>query len=560
MKKLIVFIALASTTLASTNDWHWQPSILPKAYVIEGLWSDYFQIVPALHTAGLPSTRIPVTELTATDPGLAQHAVIVLGNTDAILLTKPRLARIQEFVANGGGLVVLGGECGFGRGGYTNTPLETIVPATFPNEHLIPRYTNGLALTRAPSATWLTAFDASQKPLVFYANTLRPKPGATVQLLAGDQPAIISGTYGKGRVVAIGLSVNGEAPAGKLAFWEWPEWPKILGQACDWAAGARPVVVDVPVTETTKPLTTDELNDFALGLKVPKDMLARALAHPNAEVAQSLFTQITAPDADGKITLANALPVLLPFAKLDWGPRLAERVEAFDPNREDRNAALILLGATRSPVALPRLLSALAKPETKYAAIAGLGYAGDPKSIPMLLDTYNKALRASQVPNETEWFNPDPFTRETAVPATEAALALYRLGEPDGIERVLAINRHVRLYFRIYLSAGRRELRNWSDPVGQAILKNIYDAQDRLSPAYKSLERHAAPIPASQITAFVKVAQEATDPLNVDWLVAEMKQSLSAYPLATWQPLTSAKDGIIARLARVAMATKPAGK
>jgi hypothetical protein len=48
----------------------------------------------------------------------------------------------------------------------------------------------------------------------------------------------------------------------------------------------------------------------------------------------------------------------------------------------------------------------------------------------------------------------------------------------------------------------------------------------------------------------MKAAQTATDPTDVEWLVAEMESSLATYPPATWQPLTTAKDGIISRLAR----------
>ncbi|MCG3150357.1 MAG: hypothetical protein PCFJNLEI_03840 [Verrucomicrobiae bacterium] len=552
MKKttLAILLLTASIATAATNTWQWQATILPHAYVIEGLWSDYFRIVPALHSAGLPSTRITVNELTADDPGLNRYSVIVLGNVDILQMKPPRLARLKEFVTNGGGLVVLGGECAFSRGGYTNTPLEEILPVAFPFTHLIPRYTNGLVLTRAPGATWLPAFDGGAKPAAFYVHHLIPKSGAAVQLLAGDKPAVIAGTFGQGRVVAVGLTAMGEPPPGLTAFWDWPAWPKLLGQAIDWAAGARPA--GLPAANLTPPLTTDELNEFALGLKIPRDLLRRALAHPNAEVAQAIFTQITTPDSESKLNLATTLPVLRRFAKPEWGERLVERTESFNPNRDDRNAALVLLGASRMPTALPRLLGALKQPESANAAIEALGLAGDPKAIPMLTQTFNQALRTAQIPNQPEWFRPEIFARDQAVPATEAALALYRLGDPDGLTRVLAMNRRVSLYLRIYRTAGRRQLRNWSDPTGLAILKNFYEAVDRLTPAWQSLHRHPDPIPASQIPAFVKLAQTATDPLDVDWLAGALERSLTAYPPATWQPLTTAQDGIIARLARSA--------
>ena len=567
MKKLlgILTVLLTATTLpalAETNAWQWQSSLLPRARVWEGLWSDFFQIVPALHQAGLPYSRVTINELPSTDGDLPHDAVIVIANIAAPHLTAERLARVKEFVAAGGGLVVLAGRSAFSQGEYVGTPLIEILPVTFEGHDTIPAILNGVPVTRAATATWLPAFDLAGKPAAFSVQVLVPKPGAVVQLLAGAKPALVSGTFGKGRVVAIALTVNGNPPPGVLPFWEWPDWPRILGQTIDWAAGARPLQPPgsgaPPAASNLPPLTTEELSDFALGLKTPENLLARALAYPRAEVAEALFTHLTAPDATGKLTLAQTLPVLLPYAKPDWGPRLAERTEALNPNRDDRNAALLLLGATRWPNALPRLLTALEKTETRLAALTGLGNSGDPRAIPPARQAYAAAIQASQIPGETEYFKPDEFARESAAVATESALALYRLGDPHSIERVLDMHRHVKLYWRIYSAASRRELRNWADPVGQAFLKGIYDMQDRLFPAYNSLQTHPWPIPASQLAAFLKIAQTATDPGDVEWLAGELERSLSAFPPATWQPLTSAKDGILARYARAAVATKPA--
>jgi len=523
----------------------WQASLLPHAYVFEGLWSEYFRIEPALHRAGIPATTVTACAFPREDAGWEKDAVIVLANVDSLLLKPARMERIKDFVANGGGLVVLGGECAFGRGGYTNTPLEEILPVTFPHEHVVPAYPQGLTLTRAPGATWLPAVDG--KATVFFVNELTPKPGATVQLLAGAKPALVSGNFGQGRVVAIALTSAGEGPN---AFWDWPEWPKLLGQAIDWAAGARPL--NVAAGNTLAPLTADELNDFSLGLKSPKDLLARAKAQPSAAVAQALFAGADA----GKLTLAQLLPVLLPDAKPEWGARLAERTEALNPNREDRLAALVLLGATRWPAAAPRLIAALAQPETKVPALEGLGLSGDAKAIPAIRATYDKAIRAALLPGESEWFNPGEFAMTHAEIATAAALALYRLGDAAGLERVLATHRHVRLYLRVYNSDGRRELRNWSDPIGLAWLKSMYEHADHLAAALGKLQRHTGAIPAAQLPAFLKAAATATEPADVEWLVGELEASLPAFPPATWQPLVAAQDGIIARLARSATAAK----
>ena len=566
MKKLVEFLAviLIATTpvaFAETSAWQWQSTLVPKARVFAGPWSEYFQIESALHRAGLPYNINYNVSWPADIPG-TQDAVVVLGNTAAPHLGAARLERIKEFVAAGGGLVVLGGLNAFGIGRYAGTPLDDILPVTFdPNSRLDP-IPEGAPLTRADSATWLPTTDVSAQPLVYYIQNFAPKSNAVVQLMAGNRPVVVSGTYGNGRVVAIALTVSGEPPPGKLPFWEWPAWPNLLGQMIDWAAAARPMPAPVPgaarptPASPVKPLTSDELTDFALGLKTPDNLLARALAHPSAAVADALFAHLTAPDATSKLTLAQALPVLVPYAKLEWGPRIVERTEALNPVVSDRLAALTLLGATRWPNATPRLLAALAQPETRLAVVEGLISSSDPKVIPPLRQAYDDALRACQIPGETEYFKPAVFAHESAAVATAAALALYKLGDPAGVERLLAMHRHAYLYWRIMSLASRRAGRKGDNTKATAqLMQQIHDFVISLKvESLDKLQQHAAPIPANHLAAFLKIAQTATDPTDVEWLVAELEASLPAFPPATWQPLTTAQDGIIARLARVASA------
>ena len=175
--------------------------------------------------------------------------------------------------------------------------------------------------------------------MVYYRHTFIPKPDATVQLMAADNPVIVSHTFGKGRVVAIGLTVNGDPPTDALAFWDWPEWPRVLGQAIDWASGARPPGVTNRAATSLKPLTKDELGDLSLGMKVPNNLIARARAYPTAETAQALFDQLQ--NADSKLTIAQAFPVLLPYAQRGWESRLTERASEQNPkSREDRQSGV----------------------------------------------------------------------------------------------------------------------------------------------------------------------------------------------------------------------------
>ena len=50
------------------------------------------------------------------------------------------LPRIRDYVKNGGGFIMLGGDLSFANGGYSGTPIESILPvkldAQRPNPHL----------------------------------------------------------------------------------------------------------------------------------------------------------------------------------------------------------------------------------------------------------------------------------------------------------------------------------------------------------------------------------------------------------------------------------------
>src|SRR4051812_39264763 len=89
---VLAALAFALPALAA-EPWQWAPSPVPKALVIEGLWSDYFRWEPALHEAGLlyqagyvsrspyfqPYTRlyhVPARQ------ELQRYSVIVIANLD----------------------------------------------------------------------------------------------------------------------------------------------------------------------------------------------------------------------------------------------------------------------------------------------------------------------------------------------------------------------------------------------------------------------------------------------------------------------------------------------
>jgi hypothetical protein len=57
---------------------------------------------------------------------------------------------------------------------------------------------------------------------------MKAKPDATVHVTAGGNPVILTRPFGKGKVCFVAAAPLGDAPMGETAFWDWPEWPKLM--------------------------------------------------------------------------------------------------------------------------------------------------------------------------------------------------------------------------------------------------------------------------------------------------------------------------------------------
>ena len=69
-----------------------------------------------------------LTGLPRSDEDFAAFDVIILGDLDSSFLTTGQMDRLERFVADGGGLAMLGGHNSFGPGGYGGSPVERTLP------------------------------------------------------------------------------------------------------------------------------------------------------------------------------------------------------------------------------------------------------------------------------------------------------------------------------------------------------------------------------------------------------------------------------------------------
>jgi len=522
--RFIAAYCLLTTFALGQSEWSWQKTPVPLALVINGIWWEDFQVGAALDRAGMRERR----EI----KNLSQYSVIVLVNASVSRIPKGALADIREFVRQGGGLVVLGGLGAYYNGGYSDAAWGEILPVALTESYIefYPTAEKGAKLTRAQTADWPLRLDFQSGPTAFYFHKLIPKSDAKVQVIVGDQPALVSGTFGKGRVVACSLTVNGNPEAGMLPFWKWKDWPALLGQAVEWAGEARPV--GVMAEPPVKPLTLEELQ---AGL--PKDLAKRAVVPVEEKTAKALFDlAVPASNVTAKCNLDAVLPAVLPYATPEWGARLTNLTARANPNLETRKAALTLLGACREPSAYGVLTNALADKRTELAAIDGLGRLGNDAAIPLLKSRFEEILKPARLPDFPERWAPLEFA-DASPPAAQVAVALYRLGDPDGVARLCELFRDVNFFDRVLWNGAYR-----STPA--RVRAQLLDQ------AWVFLVENAGPIPASQGAAFVKYAATATDAVVIEFLVSAMEKSAGRPAGVDWKPLANAKSRIIVKMSQ----------
>jgi uncharacterized membrane protein len=537
--------------------WRWQRTLTPQVFLAEGLWSDHVHLRPAMHTAGLfyrtgyksrsaywrPFDR--VVGMPTDHAAYQRYSAVVLCNIDAVSLTPRRLKILESFVRNGGGLVVFGGYWAFAKGAYHGTVLAEMLPVSMPDEPRIARAADGLALKPGEAATWELPFAFAAEPCAFYVQTLVPRQDATVQVTAGEKPAFISGTYGHGRVVACALTANGEAPAGGQAYWDWPDWPRLLGLAVDWATENRPAGAP-PGSDGPEPLAADAVLELAITAEpVSAGMLARALAHPGPAVADAFFQ--LSQDSPDAVQLRDIEQILLPHAKAAWSERLHKLTDPLvTADAGNRGAALRVLGAARGATAFATLQAALADPRARLPAIDGLGWLGDPRAIAPLLTLYERARADSRSTKHPEHDDVPRLLEDNIHIAAHTAVALYHLGEAEGVARLLKVRAQVHLYWRILRNALKRRPLH-TDVQGQQRVEWMGKQARRLQQTRAFIDRRFTITVSSQQRALA-AAVAGADAEDALVLARACQRDADRVSRELRQALLDAPDGILRRL------------
>jgi uncharacterized membrane protein len=222
------------------------PPIGRKAYVCQGLNAGLWRFDEALAFSKTPTVTVAwltsgAGDLLKMSPSFPQRSeelsdtrLVVLSDVHAQSLGFMGRKVLRDFVAVGGGLLVVGGFHSFGHGGLERTLLEDVLPVRVLRTFDLAPCQPPSCLKPANASLFPTGIPWSQSPQCLWLHRVEVKPGGKVLIKAGEDPFLVAGHYGKGRVAVCLGTVLGKAPQDAHPFWQWHEWPQIMSEVINY--------------------------------------------------------------------------------------------------------------------------------------------------------------------------------------------------------------------------------------------------------------------------------------------------------------------------------------
>lgn len=212
--------------------------------------TEYIQA--ALEASGHQFVHIPShlveQKFPKTAEELAAYDVVMFSDVGANTMNLPmnvfmhlkptvnKLELVQQYVANGGAFAMIGGYLSFqgiqARGAYKNTPIEEILPVELlvgdDRQEKSAGITPHTVLPDHPVVRNLPP----EWPFVLGYNRLIPKAGSETVVKLGEDPMIVLGSYGKGRVLAYATDCSPHWSP--VEFCTWEGYPTLWNQLVLW--------------------------------------------------------------------------------------------------------------------------------------------------------------------------------------------------------------------------------------------------------------------------------------------------------------------------------------
>ena len=448
-----------------------------RAHLMRGAFSDYFLLDLALpRVAGLRVTSSSFNAdgscagMPQSPDALYANDVLIMAGTDIAPLEIPMRVALKKWVEAGGALFMLGGPYSFGQAGIMSSVVADVLPVRLQGPFDLKR--QKAALAPAPGATGnpiLQGVDFSKPMVTLFRHQVAPKEGATVILGTDQEPLLVTGNCGKGRVacfLAAPMGPDEDIGKAETAFWNDPRLPVIFAGVVR-SLITRPAPADPPrwqppaaasprAKRVVEQIETSVLDLSAGGEEPPKAGGGQGMLEGEAGTDEpppkltpaDLDTLVREGGALGAPVLLRALPGMTDreqIRRIEWavrpfvGKQDFKRLAALSqsPHEMIREAAVSLLGKSdpeRAPAALTRFLNS--QEPRVVRAVCRSALDGELKDMTPFLKKTHARLKA-QV--EHLRLAPDGYWHE-GLPAedpawayAECTMALLRLGEPGSV-------------------------------------------------------------------------------------------------------------------------------
>lgn len=209
-------------------------------------------LIEALEHSGASVTYLPnhrAGEEFPTDAEqLAGFAVVVLSDiaSDTLLLSHScfvdgvrsanRLELLSDYVSSGGALLMVGGYMSFsgfeGKAHYALTPLAQVLPVVMSqSDDRVETPEGATPIVRDKEHPILEGIGGVWPYLLGY-NRVVAKPGSQVVLEVNDDPLLVLGRFGAGRVGAFASDCSPHW--GSREFLSWPDYRRFWAQLVSW--------------------------------------------------------------------------------------------------------------------------------------------------------------------------------------------------------------------------------------------------------------------------------------------------------------------------------------
>lgn len=209
----------------------------------------------ALEANGVETEYIPITRAASEFPTSAeelnQFDVVVLSDIGYNTLAIPpatfddfeqipnRLHLLDDYVQNGGGLVMVGGYLSFqgyhGKAGYKDTPIEDILPVSLKAFDDRVERSDGVSPMVADGSHSIVQGTPEEWPALLGYNRVFSDDEADELVSVDDDPLLVVGEQGEGRSAAF---TSDCAPHwGSPNFTNWEHYDIVWANFVNWAAG-----------------------------------------------------------------------------------------------------------------------------------------------------------------------------------------------------------------------------------------------------------------------------------------------------------------------------------